>query len=61
MGRVLFASHAFRQTLGGEHLLDRGVLVRDLTHVVPRALRVSAGTEEETTAFLDALEEVAQP
>jgi histidinol-phosphate aminotransferase len=40
-------------------LLDRGVLVRDLTHVVPRCLRVSAGTEEETTTFLDALEEVA--
>ncbi|MFL5737892.1 MAG: histidinol-phosphate transaminase [Actinomycetota bacterium] len=39
-------------------LLDRGVLVRDLTHVVPGALRVSAGTEEETTVFLDALEEV---
>jgi histidinol-phosphate aminotransferase len=40
-------------------LLDRGVLVRDLSHVVPRCLRVSAGTEEETTAFLDVLEEVA--
>jgi histidinol-phosphate aminotransferase len=40
-------------------LLDRGVLVRDLTRVVPACLRVSAGTEEETTAFLDALEEVA--
>ncbi len=42
-------------------LLDRGVLIRDLTHAVPGCLRVSAGTEEETTAFLDALEEVAQP
>jgi len=42
-----------------QSLLDRGVLVRDLTHMVPRALRVSAGTEEEATAFLDALEEVA--
>jgi histidinol-phosphate aminotransferase len=41
-------------------LLDRGVLVRDLTHVVPGALRVSAGTEEETTVFLDALEEVSR-
>ena len=40
-------------------LLGRGVLVRDLTHVVPGCLRVSAGTEEETTSFLDALEEVA--
>ncbi|MFL5767394.1 MAG: histidinol-phosphate transaminase [Actinomycetota bacterium] len=40
-------------------LLDRGVLVRDLTRMVPGCLRVSVGTEEESTAFLEALEEVA--
>ncbi|HEX4698179.1 MAG TPA: histidinol-phosphate transaminase [Actinomycetes bacterium] len=34
-------------------LLDRGVLVRDVG--VPGWLRVTAGTEDETTAFLDAL------
>ncbi len=39
-------------------LLDRGVLIRDLTSVLPRALRVTAGTEDETTRFLDALTEV---
>ena len=39
-------------------LLDRGILIRDLTSVVPRALRVTAGTEDETTQFLDALTEV---
>jgi histidinol-phosphate aminotransferase len=39
-------------------LLDRGVLIRDLSAVVPRALRVTAGTEDETTQFLDALTEV---
>jgi histidinol-phosphate/aromatic aminotransferase/cobyric acid decarboxylase-like protein len=39
-------------------LLGRGVLVRDLAHVVPRCLRVSAGTEQETGAFLEALREV---
>jgi histidinol-phosphate aminotransferase len=39
-------------------LLDRGVLIRDLSSVVPRALRVTAGTEDETTQFLDALTEV---
>jgi histidinol-phosphate aminotransferase len=39
-------------------LLDRGVLVRDLSHVVPRCLRVSAGTEQEVEAFLEALKEV---
>jgi histidinol-phosphate aminotransferase len=34
-------------------LYERGVLVRDVG--LPRSLRVSAGTEEETSAFLDAL------
>lgn len=37
-------------------LLDRGVLVRDVG--IPHHLRVTAGTEAETTAFLTALEEV---
>jgi histidinol-phosphate aminotransferase len=36
-------------------LLDRGVLVRDVG--LPGWLRVTAGTESETTAFLDALRE----
>ncbi len=39
-------------------LLDRGVLVRDLSAVVPNALRVSAGTEHETDRFLTAIKEV---
>jgi histidinol-phosphate aminotransferase len=39
-------------------LLDRGVLVRDLTAVIPNALRVTAGTEHEVDLFLKALEEV---
>lgn len=34
-------------------LYDRGVLIRDVG--IPRHLRVSAGTEAETTAFLEAL------
>lgn len=34
-------------------LYDRGVLIRDVS--IPHHLRVTAGTEEETTAFLDAL------
>ncbi|MBN9192566.1 histidinol-phosphate transaminase [Microbacterium sp.] len=34
-------------------LCDRGVLIRDVG--IPHSLRVTAGTEEETTAFLDAL------
>ncbi|MBN9171305.1 MAG: histidinol-phosphate transaminase [Microbacterium sp.] len=34
-------------------LYDRGVLIRDVG--IPHSLRVTAGTEEETTAFLDAL------
>ena len=39
-------------------LLDRGVLVRDLTAVVPDSLRVTAGTEQETDRFLEAIKEV---
>ena len=37
-------------------LLARGVLVRDVG--LPGHLRVTAGTERETTAFLTALREV---
>lgn len=37
-------------------LLDRGVLIRDVG--IPHHLRVTAGTAEETTAFLVALREV---
>lgn len=39
-------------------LLDRGVLVRDLTAVVPDALRVTAGAEHEVDRFLTSLQEV---
>jgi len=39
-------------------LLDRGVLVRDLTAVLPNALRVTAGTAHEVDLFLKSLEEV---
>jgi histidinol-phosphate aminotransferase len=41
-------------------LLDRGVLVRDLSGGPGLAgwLRVNAGTEAETTLFLDALKEI---
>jgi histidinol-phosphate aminotransferase len=37
-------------------LYDRGVLIRDVG--IPQHLRVTAGTEDETTAFLDALASV---
>ena len=39
-------------------LLDRGVLVRDISGAVPGCLRVSAGTPDEVDRFLNALEEV---
>lgn len=38
-------------------LLAAGVLVRDVSNNVPGCLRVSAGTPEETEAFLAAMEE----
>jgi len=40
-----------------EALLERDVIVRDLG--IPNHLRVSAGTEAETTAFLDSMRQVA--
>jgi histidinol-phosphate aminotransferase len=39
-------------------LLDRGVLIRDMTASVPGALRVTAGSEQETDLFLRAMKEV---
>jgi histidinol-phosphate aminotransferase len=56
---VLFvppAPHDARQVW--QALLDRGVLVRDLTEVVPNALRVTAGAEHEVDLFLSSLQEV---
>jgi histidinol-phosphate aminotransferase len=41
-----------------QRLLDRGVLVRDLSSVVPGALRVTAGTKTEVDLFLTSLQEV---
>jgi histidinol-phosphate aminotransferase len=41
-----------------QHLLDHGVLVRDVG--IPGHLRVTAGTEDETTAFLTAVENYLQ-
>jgi len=39
-------------------LLDRGVLIRDLSAVVPNALRVTAGAEHEVDRFLTGLRDV---
>ena len=49
---VLFGGVADPQATW-QRLCDEGVLIRDVG--IPGHLRVSAGTEEETTAFLDAL------
>lgn len=40
-------------------LLDAGVLIRDVG--IPHHLRVTAGTEEETTVFLNTLESLIRP
>lgn len=54
---VLFGNVAQpRQTF--ERLLERGILIRDVG--LPHTLRVTAGTEAETTAFLAALAEVGE-
>jgi histidinol-phosphate aminotransferase len=41
-----------------EALLERGILIRDIG--IPGHLRVSAGTEAETSAFLEAMAVVAE-
>jgi histidinol-phosphate aminotransferase len=43
------------QKAAWQALLDRGVLARDLS--LPGMLRITAGTPEETTAFLEAVKE----
>ena len=53
---VLFVPPSDASALWQE-LLDRGVLVRDMTAVVPNALRVTAGSEHETDLFLRAMRE----
>ncbi len=42
-----------------EALLERGILIRDVG--IPNHLRVTAGTEAETTAFLEALAALGRP
>ncbi len=66
MGAEVFPSHAnfvlFRPARPAAEvwrgLLDRGVLIRDFSAIVPGCLRVTAGTAEEVDRFLSALEEV---
>ncbi len=41
-----------------QELLEKGILVRDVG--IPNTLRVSAGTEYETTAFLEAVSQLAK-
>lgn len=54
---VLFGPFA-DQKAAWTALLSRGVLIRDVG--LPGLLRVTAGTVAETTAFLEALEEISQ-
>jgi histidinol-phosphate aminotransferase len=53
---VLFVTPDAKRVWQG--LLDRDVLIRDMTAVVPDALRVTAGAEHETDRFLSAMKEV---
>ncbi|WP_301537352.1 histidinol-phosphate transaminase [Brevibacterium sp.] len=52
---VLFGNIASPQELW-QKLLDRGILIRDIG--IAHHARVNAGTEEETTAFLTAVDEI---
>ncbi|MBA2724577.1 MAG: aminotransferase class I/II-fold pyridoxal phosphate-dependent enzyme, partial [Actinobacteria bacterium] len=62
---ILFETQPAGEGKGGTKevwatLLERGVLVRDYSNhpLLSNCLRVTAGTAEETTAFLEAVEEV---
>lgn len=55
---VLFGNVAHPQQTF-DRLLERGIIIRDVG--IPNTLRVTAGTEAETTAFLTALAEVGEP
>ena len=59
---LLFGPFA-EPTVVWRQLLDRGVLVRDVSTGpgLTGWLRVNAGTESETTAFLDAVTDIVQP
>ncbi len=52
---VLFGNVASPPALW-QQLLDRGILIRDIG--IPHHARVNAGTDEETTAFLAAVDEI---
>ncbi|MCF2572923.1 histidinol-phosphate transaminase [Brevibacterium sp. UCMA 11754] len=52
---VLFGNIASPHELW-QKLLDRGILIRDIS--IDHHARVNAGTEEETTAFLTAVDEI---
>ena len=53
---VLFGAPGGDSRAVWQALLDRGVLIRDVG--LPGWLRVTAGTPDETSAFLNALEEL---
>jgi len=66
LGYSVHDSHANFVLFGGvpdvtalfEQLLERDILIRDVG--IPHHLRVTAGTEEETTYFLEALAKLSQ-
>ena len=41
-----------------DSLRDRGILVRDRSYEIPGTVRVTAGTREQTTRFLEGLKEI---
>lgn len=58
-GNFLLFDGVARPSTTWQGLLDLGVLIRDLD--IPGSLRVSAGTRDETDAFLAALAQVGRP
>ncbi len=52
---ILFKSLSIPASLLHKKLVEKGVLIRDFSYLVPQCLRVSIGKKEENDAFLEAL------
>ncbi|MGH2726644.1 MAG: histidinol-phosphate transaminase, partial [Actinomycetota bacterium] len=49
---------ALEGTVLWQKLADAGVLVRDFSSLIPRALRVTVGTADQNAAFVEALRRI---
>ncbi len=55
---ILFRTKSMKASDLHKKLLHEGILIRDMSHILDNALRVSIGEPEENDAFLEALSKV---